>query len=38
MISYSTGDSGSGVDVEKVREATKLAQERRPDIPIDGLP
>ena len=36
MISYSTGDSGSGVDVEKVREATKLAQERRPDIPIDG--
>ena len=36
MISYSTGDSGSGVDVEKVREATRLAQERRPDIPIDG--
>ena len=36
MISYSTGDSGSGVDVEKVREATKLAQEKRPDIPIDG--
>ena len=36
MISYSTGDSGSGVDVEKVREATKLAQEMRPDIPIDG--
>ena len=36
MISYSTGDSGSGVDVVKVREATKLAQEKRPDILIDG--
>jgi len=36
MISYSTGDSGSGQDVEKVRAATKLAQQRRPDIPIDG--
>jgi phosphate acetyltransferase len=36
MISYSTGDSGSGIDVVKVREATKLAQEKRPDILIDG--
>jgi phosphate acetyltransferase len=36
MISYSTGDSGSGIDVVKVREATKLAQERRPDLLIDG--
>ncbi len=36
MISYSTGASGSGVDVEKVREATRLAQERRPDLLIDG--
>jgi phosphate acetyltransferase len=36
MISYSTGSSGSGSDVEKVREATKLAQERRPDLVIDG--
>ncbi len=36
MISYSTGDSGSGVDVEKVREATRLARERRPEILIDG--
>jgi phosphotransacetylase len=27
MISYSTGESGSGVDVEKVREATKLAKQ-----------
>lgn len=36
MISYSTGESGSGQDVEKVRAATKLAQQQRPDIPIDG--
>jgi phosphate acetyltransferase len=36
MISYSTGESGSGVDVDKVREATKLAQEARPDLLIDG--
>ncbi len=36
MISYSTGVSGSGVDVEKVREATAIAAERRPDLLIDG--
>jgi phosphate acetyltransferase len=36
MISYSTGESGTGEDVDKVRAATKLAQQRRPDIPIDG--
>ncbi|NIH22335.1 phosphate acetyltransferase [Providencia heimbachae] len=36
MISYSTGDSGAGSDVEKVREATRLAQEKRPDLIIDG--
>ena len=36
MISYSTGDSGAGSDVEKVREATKIAQQRRPDLLIDG--
>jgi len=36
MISYSTGQSGSGSDVEKVREATRLAQEKRPDLVIDG--
>lgn len=27
MLSYSTGTSGAGSDVEKVREATRLAQE-----------
>lgn len=36
MISYSTGNSGSGSDVDKVREATRLAQEKRPDLIIDG--
>jgi phosphate acetyltransferase len=36
MISYSTGESGSGTDVDKVREATKVAQSKRPDLLIDG--
>ncbi len=36
MLSYSTGVSGSGSDVDKVREATRLAQARRPDLLIDG--
>ena len=36
MISYSTGTSGAGADVEKVATATKIAQQRRPDLLIDG--
>ena len=36
MISYSTGTSGAGAEVEKVAEATRIAQERRPELPIDG--
>lgn len=36
MLSYSTGSSGKGCDVEKVREATRIAQELRPDLLIDG--
>ena len=36
MISYSTGDSGSGEEVEKVRTATRLAREKRPDLLLDG--
>ncbi|OOF67616.1 phosphate acetyltransferase [Rodentibacter caecimuris] len=36
MISYSTGTSGSGADVEKVKEATRIAKEKRPDLLIDG--
>ncbi len=36
MISYSTGASGQGADVDKVREATRLVHERRPDLIVDG--
>ncbi|WP_373332009.1 phosphate acetyltransferase [Thiopseudomonas alkaliphila] len=36
MISYSTGDSGTGAEVEKVRTATRLARELRPELSIDG--
>ncbi|MBB6161783.1 phosphate acetyltransferase [Rhizobium wenxiniae] len=36
MISYSTGTSGTGGDVDKVREATELARQRKPDLLIDG--
>ena len=36
MVSYSTGSSGSGTDVDKVREATALVAARRPDLPLAG--
>ncbi|MFA5606069.1 MAG: phosphate acetyltransferase [Leucobacter sp.] len=36
MLSYSTGDSGAGADVDKVREATRLARAARPDLLIEG--
>jgi phosphate acetyltransferase len=36
MLSYSTGDSGAGADVEKVRKATALVRERNPALPVDG--
>ncbi len=36
MLSYSTGASGAGEDVEKVRDATEIARKRRPDLMIDG--
>ncbi len=36
MLSYSTGNSGHGPDVEKVRKATLLAQQMRPDLLIEG--
>ena len=36
MISYSTGSSGVGADVEKVRKATEIARAERPDLLIDG--
>ncbi|MBS1898245.1 MAG: phosphate acetyltransferase [Actinobacteria bacterium] len=36
MLSYSTGDSGSGAEVEKVRAATQLVRERAPELPVEG--
>jgi phosphate acetyltransferase len=36
MISYSSGNSASGEEVEKVREATQLARESQRDLLIDG--
>ncbi|QZA77623.1 phosphate acetyltransferase [Deefgea tanakiae] len=36
MISYSTGQSGTGVDVDKVRSATEIARARHPQLMIDG--
>ena len=36
MISYSTGSSGSGVDVEKVRQATEMARSAEPGLLLDG--
>jgi phosphate acetyltransferase len=36
MLSYSTGDSGSGADVDKVRAGTAFVRERRPDLLVEG--
>lgn len=36
MLSYSTGDSGKGEEVEKVRLATKIVKELRPDLMVEG--
>jgi phosphate acetyltransferase len=36
MLSYSTGTSGSGTEVEKVREATALVRERAPNLLLEG--
>jgi phosphate acetyltransferase len=36
MLSYSSGASGKGEDVVRVREATELAQARRPDLILEG--
>ncbi len=36
MLSYSTGTSGKGKDVDKVREATRIVREKRPDLLIEG--
>jgi phosphate acetyltransferase len=36
MLSYSTGSSGTGEDVEKVKEATRIAKGLRPDLALEG--
>lgn len=36
MLSYSTGESGKGQAVDKVREATRIAKKLRPDLKLDG--
>lgn len=36
MISYSTGTSGMGSDVEKVHQATEIAKSKNPELMIDG--
>ncbi|MCF2711901.1 phosphate acetyltransferase [Schaalia hyovaginalis] len=36
MLSYSTGDSGSGPDVDAVIEATRIAREKAPELAIEG--
>lgn len=36
MLSYSTGESGSGAEVDRVRAATKLVRERAPQLSVEG--
>ena len=36
MLSYSSGTSGEGEDVEKVRRATEIVRQKRPDLRIEG--
>ena len=36
MLSYSTGTSGSGADVDKVRAATELVKQRMPELKVEG--
>jgi phosphate acetyltransferase len=36
LLSYSTGTSGSGVDVDKVRKATEIVRRLRPDLLVEG--
>lgn len=36
MLSYSSGISGKGEDVDKVRKATELVKEKRPDLKVEG--
>ena len=36
LLSYSSGTSGAGAEVEKVRQATELMRQRRPDLKVEG--
>jgi phosphate acetyltransferase len=36
MLSYSTGESGKGADVDKIKEAAKIAKRLRPDLKLEG--
>jgi phosphate acetyltransferase len=36
MLSYSSGTSGQGADVDRVREATRIVREKRPDLKVEG--
>lgn len=36
MLSYSTGTSGTGADVDKVRTATELVRQREPELLVEG--
>ncbi|MDP3312357.1 phosphate acetyltransferase [Lutibacter sp.] len=36
MLSYSSGESGKGADVDKVREATEIIRRKRPDLKVEG--
>lgn len=36
MLSYSSGNSGKGADVDVVREATEIVKQKRPDLKVEG--
>ncbi len=36
MLSYSSGTSGEGEDVDKVRKATEIVRQKRPDLKVEG--
>ncbi|GAB2535380.1 phosphate acetyltransferase [Brachybacterium huguangmaarense] len=36
MLSYSTGTSGTGADVDKVREATEIVRREQPELDVEG--
>lgn len=36
LLSYSSGSSGTGADVETVREAVEIVKQRRPDLKVEG--